>query len=97
MRWTPGGRSSDIEDDRDSSGGGGGFGGIHIGIGGFLILLVLSLVFHRNFLALAGFGGGSCCPPKTASRIRLSIKAKNRWCNSSRSSLTTRSRPGPRF
>ncbi len=59
MRWTPGGRSSDIEDDRDSSGGGGGFGGIHIGIGGFLILLVLSLVFHRNFLALAGFGGGT--------------------------------------
>jgi uncharacterized protein len=61
MRWTPGGRSDDIEDDRDASGGGGGFGfgGIHIGIGGFLILLVLSLVFHRNFLALAGLGGAS--------------------------------------
>jgi len=24
MRWTPGGRSDDIEDDRDQSGGGGG-------------------------------------------------------------------------
>ncbi len=60
MRWTPGGRSEDIEDDRDQGGaGGGGFGGIHIGIGGFLILLVLSLVFHRNFLALAGLGGPS--------------------------------------
>lgn len=60
MRWTPGGRSDDIEDDRDQSGGGGGgfnLGGIHIGIGGFLILLVLSLVFKRNFLALAGLGG----------------------------------------
>jgi len=60
MRWTPGGRSDDIEDDRDQSGGGGfNFGGIHIGIGGFLILLVLSLVFKRNFLALAGLGGVS--------------------------------------
>ena len=62
MRWTPGGRSDDIEDDRDQSAGGGGgfnFGGIHIGIVGFLVLLVLSLVFKRNFLSLAGFGGGS--------------------------------------
>jgi len=62
MRLTPGGRSDDIEDDRDQSGGGGrGFnlGGIHIGIGCFLILLVLSLVFKRNFLALAGLGGVS--------------------------------------
>ena len=66
MRWTPGGRSDDIEDDRDQSGGGGGgfnFGGIHIGIVGFLVLLVLSLVFKRNFLSLAGLGGVSSPAP----------------------------------
>jgi predicted metalloprotease len=74
MRWTPGGESQDIEDRRDDSGGadgggGGGFnfGGIHIGIGGFIILLVLSLVFKRNFLSLAG-GGGGFNPPTHVSR-----------------------------
>ena len=63
MRWQDGGESSDIEDRRGESGGGGGggfgFGGMHIGIGGALILLVLSLIFHQNFFALLGGGGGS--------------------------------------
>jgi len=60
MRWTPGGTSDDVEDRRSESGGGGlQIGGRHIGIGGFLILLVLSLVFHRNFLALLGPTDGS--------------------------------------
>jgi predicted metalloprotease len=55
MRWTPGGSSDDVEDRRGSSGGG-GFGGIHIGIGGFVVLAVLSLVFHRNLFTLLDSG-----------------------------------------
>ena len=66
MKWTPGGTSQDIED-RRSGGGGGGFqfGGMHIGIGGALILLVLSLVFKQNFFALLGGGGGTSSPAMT--------------------------------
>ncbi len=57
MRWTPGGVSGDIEDRRDEGGGGGfGFGGRHIGIGGFLVLLVLSFVFKRNLFTLLDTG-----------------------------------------
>lgn len=62
MRWTPGGVSDDIEDRRDEGGGGGGgggFGGRHLGIGGVLILIVLSLIFKQNFLALLSGGGAA--------------------------------------
>jgi predicted metalloprotease len=54
MDWKPGGVSNDVEDRRDS-GGGGGFSGLglpHFGIGGIVLLLVLSLVFHRNLFTL---------------------------------------------
>ena len=54
MRWSPGQESGDIEDRRDSSGGGGfgGFGGIHLGIGGTLLVLVLSIIFRQNLFTL---------------------------------------------
>ena len=67
MRWSDEGRSSDLEDRRGDSGGGfGGFGLPHLGIGGFLVVLVLSLVFHRNFFAL--LGGGSVSTGTSQSR-----------------------------
>ena len=71
MRWTPGGSSDDVEDRRDESGGGGGggfgFGGMHIGIGGLVILFVLSLIFKQNFFALLGGGGGA--PGETSTSV----------------------------
>jgi predicted metalloprotease len=62
MKWTPGGESGDIEDRRDESGGGGGgfqFGGIHIGIGGAIVLAILSFVFRTNLFTLLGNGGAA--------------------------------------
>ena len=66
MEWQPGGLSNDIEDRRDDSGGGGGGfnfgGGGGIGIVGFIILVVISLVTGHNFLGgmfNSGSGGGA--------------------------------------
>ena len=60
MRWTPGGLSSDVEDRRGQSGGGLGGGG-GLGLVGFIILLVISLVTGRNYIGafLSSGGGGS--------------------------------------
>src|ERR1700755_2006910 len=59
MDWTPGELSSDIEDRRGSSGGGGGFGGGGLGIVGFLVLLVISLITGRNYIGSYLSGGGA--------------------------------------
>jgi len=63
MKWTPGDESQDIEDRRDEGGGGGfQFGGKHIGIGGALILLILSFIFRTNLFTLLGGGTGDPGP-----------------------------------
>ena len=59
MKWLPGGESGDIEDRRDEGGGGGfQFGGIHIGIGGAIVLAILSFIFKTNLFTLVGGGTG---------------------------------------
>lgn len=63
MRWTPGADRGNVEDRRGQRGGRGGFGlpigGRGLGIGGFLLLLILSFVFKTDFFALLGGGGGA--------------------------------------
>jgi predicted metalloprotease len=56
MRWTPGGSSDDVEDRRSESGGGFRPGGIHLGLGGIVVLFILSLIFKRDFLSLVSNG-----------------------------------------
>lgn len=64
MRWTPGGRSKNLEDLRGQTGGGGGMmiGGRGLGIGGAVIALILSLVFGVNIFD----SGGSNPAPQTS-------------------------------
>ncbi len=63
MRWTPGGRSKNVEDLRGQTGGGGGgmMLGRGMGIGGAVIALILSLVFGVNI-----FDSGGGPAPQTA-------------------------------
>lgn len=63
MRWTPGGRSTNLEDRR--SGGGMGRG---LGIGGTVVVLALSLLFGRNLFTDLGVqpGVGAGGGPLTA-------------------------------
>ena len=63
MRWTPGGRSRNLDDLRGQTGGGGRMiGGRGMGIGGAVIALILSLVFGVNIFD----GGGGAGPVQTS-------------------------------
>jgi predicted metalloprotease len=74
MDWQGDGSSPDVEDRRNESGGGGGgfgsggggFGGIHLGIGGIIIVGLLSLVSHKN---LFQFFSGTSAPPAASGTV----------------------------
>lgn len=74
MKWIPGRRSANLEDRRGASsgggglgfGGGGGFRGGKLGLGGIVVLVVLSLVFKQDFLGVLGGGEGMSTSPAEA-------------------------------
>ena len=93
MRWTSSGRG-DIEDMRGRSGG---FGVAGLGIGGFLVLLVLSWVDrHESLLALRN-RRRQHRRSRSAPRARCGrLRPKSAWSTSSTPSPRTRRTPGQR-
>jgi len=78
MRWTPGGESSNIEDRR---GQGGGFipgGRMGMGLGGAVVMLVLSLIFGRDFVTGSTSTDGTAPPAATANGEVASSPAEDR-------------------
>src|SRR6476646_10536546 len=70
MKWSSSGKSSNIEDRRGSGGFGGGGGMAPMGIGGAVLLLVLSLIFGRDFVSGGDeptSSGGDVAPPAAES------------------------------
>ncbi|MFO0606232.1 MAG: neutral zinc metallopeptidase [Polyangiales bacterium] len=67
MKWQEGHRSDDVEDRRGQGigPGGGGFGGARLGVGGMILVGVLSLVFKRNLFVY--FQGGGAPSSQTSS------------------------------
>jgi hypothetical protein len=59
MRWTRGSDRSNVEDRRGDAGGGGGRGpGLRLGLGGFVVVAVLSIVLKRNLFTELGVSSG---------------------------------------
>jgi len=77
MRWEDNRESDNVEDRRDDSGGGGGggmgFGGIHLGLGGIIIVVLASWLFGINPLTVLGLlsSGGSVSTPVQSAPAHL--------------------------
>ena len=67
MRWTPGGRGN-IDDQR----AGGGFGVVPLGIGGFIVVALLSMFTGIDFFSLLGGGTAPSQTVGTSGRVSAS-------------------------
>ena len=67
MKWENRGRSRNVEDRRGRGGRRSSGAGVPMGIGGFLVLLVLSLVFGVDFFSLIGGTSGGVAPVNPSS------------------------------
>jgi predicted metalloprotease len=77
MKWTPGGSDQDIDDRRGMSGGGGSFGGMGgrgLGLGGLLIIGILSLLTGRNLFQFVGGGSGGAVPQQQVNGPRPPVQ-----------------------
>jgi predicted metalloprotease len=70
VRWTPRGVSGDIEDRRAQ--GGSPIRGSHLGVGGTFLLLLLSIVFRRDFVSM--FSGSSGAAPAANQASRSAVQ-----------------------
>jgi predicted metalloprotease len=76
MDWEKGRESDNVVEDEGGGGGWGGggggfqFGGFHIGVGGLLVIVVVSLLFGRNPLTILSLlsGGGASEPAPDRAR-----------------------------
>jgi predicted metalloprotease len=71
MKWTPGSDNRNLDDRRGQTGGGGGFrgGGLRLGLGGTLVVLVLSLIFRQDLFRLLDTGATAGGAPATEAPV----------------------------
>ena len=78
MDWQKGRQSDNVVEDDGSGGGGGGgglqFGGFHIGIGGIILIVIVSLLFGKNPLDILSMLSGG----RTAAADRAAGAAAGR-------------------
>ena len=59
MLWQKSRRSDNVVEDEGGGGGGGGFGGGRgLGLGGIILVVIVSLIFHKNPLEILQLIGG---------------------------------------